>query len=132
VVLFDTRLAKSVGGDENTVMLGVMINLSLAVFWLFLGGAILASEAIHGPQPYRPFGVSIGWWVMLLTGYNGLRAWMTWLAVKKRRAWRESEEDSRMYRRRRDRSEEPPDPNFQFTEEPRKTEKPIDDANPSA
>jgi hypothetical protein len=96
-----------------------LINLPLGVFWLFLGGAILIYESINGPFAPRPLNVSLGWWLILLSLYN-------WMKVARHLWWNrrpsepppEMPETTLARRTEQPRPTEPPDPNFQFTDQP--------------
>jgi hypothetical protein len=101
-------------------MQGIIISLSLAVFWLCLGGTILIYEWLNGPLTYRPLNVSLGWWCLALSAYNWLRVARTWSSVKERQPAAPAE--SSLARRGPHKPEQPPDPNFQFTDSPAKPE----------
>lgn len=96
----------------------IIINLSLAVFWLFLGAAILAAEFMQGKFAYRPLGISLGWWALLLSAFNWFRVWMTWSSMQARRERAEAAEAELRSVQRQLRPEQPPDPNFKFTDQP--------------
>jgi hypothetical protein len=99
----------------------VNLNLILAVVWVVVGVAwVVWDAASGGPDPnWRgPFGLSPGWVMFLLAGYNVVR----WL-LRPRRGPRRDELHEALEARRRPRGERPeppgpPDPNFVFTDEP--------------
>jgi len=96
-----------------------LINLPLGVFWLFLGGAMLAYEYAYGrPVPHFA-GVSLGWWVILLSLYNWSKVARA-LWTMRRPADTEEEEvpETTLARREKPARDTPPDPNFQFTDPP--------------
>ena len=99
----------------------IVINFVLAVFWLFFGGAILIAEyAYHWRIEYRPFGISIGWWIMLLVLYNMVKVLVNWSVLSRQRRQEsvESPPLSSLARHKPPRVEQPIDPNFQFTDKP--------------
>jgi hypothetical protein len=101
------------------LMQAIIINLSLAVFWLFFGGAILVAEHVNGPFAYQPLGISLGWWCLLLSLFNWVRVLTTWAGQRRRRkAPVEPQPLSSLAERKPPRPQQPIDPNFQFTEKP--------------
>jgi hypothetical protein len=99
-------------------MQAIVINLVLGVFWLFFGGAILVAER-GNPFGSPPFGISFGWWCMVLALYNTVKLLINWSAMNRRREMiRQSEPLSSLAKHGTQRPEQPPDPNFQFTEKP--------------
>src|SRR5262245_47490067 len=102
------------------LMQAIIINLSLAVFWLFFGGAILVAEHVNGPFAYQPLGISLGWWCLLLSLFNWVRVLTTWAGQQRRRrqAPVEPQPLSTLAERKPPRVEQPIDPNFQFTDKP--------------
>jgi hypothetical protein len=105
-------------------MSSIIINMSLAVFWLFLGGAILISEWIGGPIVRGPFDISLGWWCLLLAVFNCVRVLGIYYTQRRRQMQIDADEPARRPFAHREprRHDEPPDPNFQFTEPPAKLE----------
>jgi hypothetical protein len=100
-----------------------IINLSLAMFWAFLAAGIFTAEFVNGPLPWRPFGVSAGWFAVVLAVFNSVRVLGIWWFRQRQRQWEEGPSDSEVLRKRFHRDEprrppQPPDPNFQFTDEP--------------
>jgi hypothetical protein len=95
-----------------------MINLILALVWLVGGLGVLIYEAIYGPLRLRLLGVvSIGWVMLLLSAWNGVRLYLA--------RWSDSEreanlrvEQARERQRRERRRNEPPNPDFDFTNSP--------------
>jgi len=106
-------------------MMGIIVKLSFAVFWLFFGATILIAEYNRGQQLVPgPFGVSLGWWCILLSVYNWIRFVLTWL-FQRRRPPAEREGIMTSLRpqhlnqpRTTDAEPQPADPNPQITEKP--------------
>jgi membrane protein implicated in regulation of membrane protease activity len=73
----------------------IMINLALAVIWLFLGAGILVVEAIRGQSLFGGVIISPGWLCLLLAVYNGVRVATMWKLVKEQRQAQEEEEKER-------------------------------------
>jgi hypothetical protein len=95
-----------------------MLNLILGILWLVGGLGILGYEAIYGPLPLRLLGtVSIGWVMLLLSAWNGVRLSMTRMADSEREANLRVEQARERQRRER-RREEGPNPDFDFTNSP--------------
>lgn len=94
-------------------------NLVLACLWLAAGIGVLVYEAVTGKLTYRVLdtNISIGWLILLLALYNLARWWSVRSSEASRRAaW---QMESMRHRSRADerRRDEPPDPNFQFTDD---------------
>jgi hypothetical protein len=96
-------------------------NLILGAVWLAAGVALVAWDAAAGgsaPHFRGPYGLSLGWLMLLLAGYNLLRGY----ALRKRRPKRDELHEALQARlqARRERAEPSgsPDPNFIFTDEP--------------
>jgi hypothetical protein len=66
-------------------MNAIIINLALAVFWLFLGIGILVVEQIRGESLFGGPIISPGWLCLVLAVYNTIRVLTTWSYVKKQR-----------------------------------------------
>jgi hypothetical protein len=97
------------------------MNLILAILWLLGGIAVLAYEHFTGDVRWRIRGtdLSIGWLLLVLAGYNLARWWSL-------RSYRVEQQARALQRAQakflraapRERRDEPPDPNFNFTDEP--------------
>lgn len=86
------------------------INLFLASIWLALGLSLLLWEVVQ-PQEKGSQRLWLGVLALVLFGYNVLR-W--WLARLRSRAREEAERRPHPHR-----SNEPPDPTFDISDEPR-------------
>jgi len=96
-------------------------NLILGVIWLAAGVALIAYDAAaSGPTPHfrGPYGLSLGWLMLLLAGYNLLRGYMQKPRRPKRDDLHEALQARLRARRERAEPSGPPDPNFMFTDEP--------------
>jgi hypothetical protein len=103
------------------------MNLFLALAWLLLGVAVLAWQAITGDArwylPAGGFRISYAWFMFLFTLYN-LARWRTTRASRLRRQQQRERQVALAVRRRdalwRDRPapQEPPNPDFDFSEKP--------------
>ncbi len=116
-------------------MNGIVINLMLAAFWLVLGLGLLIHEGITGERRFRlPLGgINPGWLAIIFAAFNFYRVMMIRASLRR---FREKEEDrdalrSNFERRREERRREeldrnePPNPDFIFTDETgKKSEKP--------
>lgn len=120
------RVANVTAVDDNkAIMMGIIVKLSFAVFWLFFGATILIAEYNRGqPLVPRPFDISLGWWCILLSLYNWIRFALTW-AFQQRRPRPEPEGIPTTLRpqhlgqlRTPDGEPLAPDPNPQITEKP--------------
>jgi hypothetical protein len=106
-------------------MANVFIKVILAVVFLSVGGIMLYVKAVSGRLP-PPFdndfvGINPGWLAIIFGILNLLRAWVAWADIKRRRMGAQAENLLRHRWERHHRnpqSEQPPDPNFQFTDEP--------------
>lgn len=115
-------------------MNAILVNALLALFWLLLAGNFFLYEQLYGvPLRYRlPLGgINPGWLAILFAAFNCYRAGWTW-SYRRRRKREIAEQEAfhqRLGRHHREeaRREEPPDPNFIFTDEPaaRPPEKPL-------
>lgn len=96
----------------------IVINLALAIFWLFLAVSIFILEWMRGPLAVRFLDMSLGWVALLLFVFNMVRVTSIWMYQKQRRQMlAESELLRQQFSRREPRHRnEPPDPNFQFTD----------------
>ena len=103
-----------------TFMTALLIKLLLATMWLAATMAIFTVEATQGPLRWRgwPFDYSIAWLTLLAAIYNGVRALSLWHSLRRRRMAQleEAMEARRRFARNRPRVEEPPNPDFQFTD----------------
>jgi hypothetical protein len=96
-----------------------LINLPLGVFWLFLGGAILAYEYGYGRPVPHFLDISLGWWVLLLSLYNWSKvARALWFMRKPAEEPEEDQPETTLARRDKAPREQTPDPNFKFTDQP--------------
>ncbi len=96
-------------------------NLILGVVWLAAGVALIAWDAVGGgPAPHfrGPYGLSLGWLMLLLAGYNLLRGYAQKRLRPKRDELHEALQARLQARRERHEPPGPPDPNFIFTDEP--------------
>ena len=108
-------------------MNAILINLFLAVFWIFLGGALLAHELVTERRMFKlPLGgINPGWVAILLGAYNCYRVYWIWSHQSRRR--QDFDEDNALRRqwdreRRREPSiKEPPNPDFMF-DQPKSSE----------
>ncbi|MBL8795111.1 MAG: hypothetical protein JNM56_14475 [Planctomycetia bacterium] len=105
-----------------------IINLSLACFWAFLAAGIFTAEFINGPLGWRPFGVSAGWFAAVLAVFNSVRVFGIWWFRRQNAQCAASPSESELLRRQFHldeprKPESPPDPNFQFTDEPPRPER---------
>jgi hypothetical protein len=126
------HMAEELGGewlrnDERSVMIGRsweamvmmaarMMNLFLGIFWIVLGGAILANDNLTGqPRLILPIagGVSAGWFALLLALYNFVR-W--WLIIQSGKAAERQRQGSSLERPRAKivGSQPTPNPDFDF------------------
>ena len=102
-------------------------SLIAAIFWFLFGVGWLAAAWTTGDQlPVIHLGglaIPPGWVALLLCGYNLIRWWL-----RPRRQAQDALEASLEARRRLHRSEErphgPPDPTFNFTDQPAPTQNP--------
>jgi hypothetical protein len=118
-------MQKSAAEGKGPVMANVFIKVILAAVFLCIGAVMLYVKATTGqlPPPFdRDFvGINPGWLAIIFGVINLLRAWIAWIEAKRRRGEPGAEEllRQRWQRPRREpRPEQPPDPNFQFTDEP--------------
>jgi hypothetical protein len=115
---------------ERVTMNGVVINLMLAAFWLVLGAGLLLHEGITGERRFRlPLGgINPGWLAIIFAAFNFYRVLMI---RSYQRRLREKDDDkdvlrSNFERRREERRREelqhdqPPNPDFMFTDDPAK------------
>ena len=102
-------------------MSNVIVKLILGIFFLVIGGMILVSEHLGLKQRFNTvLGINPGWLGIVFGAVNLLRAWIAWNDVKRRGEQADAlrTQWERHRHRPRARSTEPPDPNFQFTEQP--------------
>jgi hypothetical protein len=100
-------------------MNAVVINLTLAAFWLFFGVGLLVHEQMAGRLVISlPNGMNPGWLGILFAGFNLFRAWYNWNFYRRRQRQRQEEQALRGQWERHHDSERQPDPTFQFTDEP--------------
>ncbi len=106
-------------------MNGILVNLMLAVFWLVLAGGCFLYEPIMGKNlpTIGAFNWNPGWLALIIAAYNFYRIMM--IRSRERRRQEDNEEREtdplrRHWERRREmhRREEPPNPDFQFKDEP--------------
>ena len=97
------------------------MHLILAMVWLVVGVVWIAYDTYVGDSAWaiRGLGWSPGWLMLLLSAYNFLR----WWSRRQNRKIRDDEYQARLQRRQYLRHpppvrREPPDPNFNFTDEP--------------
>jgi hypothetical protein len=90
------------------------MNLILALLWLLGGIAVLAYDAsVPGARPGAWGGrFSIGWLMLLMSLYNVVRWWV----LRASRASRRPAPVPPYRRNRPPERDEPPDPNFDFTD----------------
>jgi hypothetical protein len=99
------------------------LNLILAAVWLSLGvGVLAATYAGHDLRWYIRLGkteVSVAWLAFALAGYNVVRWWLGRRRRATQRIEREVERRREFARQFRAAApEEPPNPDFNFTEPP--------------
>jgi hypothetical protein len=100
------------------------MNFLLALIWLALGTALITWHASTGDPrwtfPFRGTPVSVGWVAIALSFYNLVRAWSirSYQAEERARRIAEASRSRDVRWRERHPSDEPPDPNFDFTDEP--------------
>lgn len=108
----------------------IVVNLALAVFWLFMGAGILIVERIRGESLFGGVIISPGWLALLLAGYNVVRVVTMWNYAKEQ--WQvEAERDAARALYLHERPDKVVNPEFRFTEEePRRAEeRQLPDAN---
>ncbi|MBY0527003.1 MAG: hypothetical protein K2R98_26655 [Gemmataceae bacterium] len=125
-------------------MNAILVNLLLAIFWIFLGVGLLLHEVVTERRMFKlPLGnLNPGWLAILFGAYNCYRVWWIWSYQRRRRT--EQVEDNAL-RRRMDRGhepriQEPPNPDFMFDKPPSENiqapgpiaERPRSDPPPSA
>jgi len=95
-------------------------NLFLALGWLVFGAWLLVMEyAGNSPAGRIPgTNVSVAWFVLALFVYNLARWYSTRVAAQRRAVEAELAWQRRLEARSQERRDLPPDPNFQFTDEP--------------
>jgi hypothetical protein len=97
-----------------------VINLILAIVWLLGAAVVFAYEMQTGDRGLRIRGtdLSMGWLLLVLALYNLAR----WLSIRSgqsaQRAFRQDLEQRHRAGQLHQRREEPPDPNFDFTDRP--------------
>jgi hypothetical protein len=102
----------------------LVVSFVIFLFWFSLGLIFLALDLMYPKLYYMPIlgrQVSATWPCFILAGYNAFRVLMHW-AYKRRKVSDGMYEQTLRNKRRlpeRDRPEEPPDPNFQFTDAPK-------------
>jgi hypothetical protein len=99
--------------------------LILAIIWLVVGVGLIIHDSYAGNDGWfiPGLGWSAGWVCLLLSAYNFLR----WWSRRQSRRSREDEYRARLQQRNYRRHpppvrREPPDPNFNFTDEPEKND----------
>jgi hypothetical protein len=104
-------------GKNATAGWCAVLNLILAVVWLVLAAVLLALDYSSGKPvaTIRGTNLSLGWLLLVLGLYNLARWWSIRSVERARRAREVPPSYRRHFTPRRD---EPPDPNFDFTEEP--------------
>lgn len=104
-------------------MNNVIVKLVLATIFLLLGSLLIFQEMANGETPgLRTFlGVNPGWVAIAFGFINLLRAYIAWNEAKRRSSAGTPPNPLHrpLDRHRRPREEQPPDPNFQFTDDPR-------------
>jgi hypothetical protein len=100
------------------------MNLILAIIWLLLGITVLVWQTVTGDDnwalPLGNYRFSYGWLMLLFVVYN-LRRWWTVRATQLQRRHLQMELATRQRNTRwndRQKPQDPPDPEFQFTDEP--------------
>jgi hypothetical protein len=106
-------------------MNAILINLMLAMFWLVLGAGLLIHEGMTGVRMFRlPLGgLNPGWLALIFAAFNFYRVWMIRSYQRRLRQREESDEALRRNHERHRaerRRDEPPNPDFIFTDEPAK------------
>jgi hypothetical protein len=96
------------------------MNLILAVVWLVGAGLLFVYEYQTGDQRLRIRGtdLSIGWLLLVLGLYNLARWFSSRSGKASERVLEEMRTRHHQGRHSQPRAEEPPDPNFNFTDEP--------------
>jgi hypothetical protein len=96
------------------------MNLILAIVWL-VGAAVLFAYERQTGNPWlriRGTDLSLGWLLLVLGLYNLAR----WVSIRSgqaaRRAMQQAQDQRQQPARFRQRREQPPDPTFDFTNEP--------------
>ncbi len=98
----------------------------LFLFWLLLGVGVLAWHArtgdLRGRLPLRDYPISYGWFMLMLSFYNLVRWYRDRRWSIRRRERQEQERIAEAARRlsRRPEAKEPPNPDFNFTDQPPK------------
>jgi hypothetical protein len=96
------------------------MNFILAILWLIGGVALFIYQHLTGDRRLHILNLdlSLGWIMLAFSLYNFAR----WFSLRSGRASRDAFQQSVAERHRaayrRQRREEPPDPNFNFTDEP--------------
>jgi hypothetical protein len=101
------------------------MNFFLALFWLFLGTALLAWQARTGDPrgrlPLPDYPISYGWFMLTLSVYNLWRWWheRQW-KLRRREQERIALAAQKAAARRSEETivPEPPNPDFKFTDDP--------------
>lgn len=113
-----TAVVKAGTAGDNDIM-----NLFLALFWLVCAGVLLAYEQVMGVTRFRlhlgGYSFSYAWLMLALVLYN-LKRWRAVRAAKAQQRLREVARALSQQERRRPSAATagPPDPNFDFTDEP--------------
>jgi hypothetical protein len=105
-----TTIARIGAAEDNEGM-----NLFLALFWLLCAIGLLTFEQSIGPTAFhKQMGFSEGWLMLAFAAYNVVRWWS-------RRAYGDKQRAQPIrkggLRRRASEPAEPPDPNFNFSDE---------------
>jgi hypothetical protein len=89
------------------------MNLFLALLWLVAAVVILGMDYVGHGSGLRVRGTnwSLGWLLLVMAVYNLAR----WRSLRSYHAAARAAQATRPYRRPPRRTEEPPDPNFDFT-----------------
>jgi hypothetical protein len=100
----------------------IIINLALAVFWLFLGTGILVVERMRGQSLFGPVIISPGWLALVLAVYNTIRVVTMWKYAQEQRRIAEEEREA-AHQQFLQRPVEVVHPEFRITEEKPAAEK---------
>ncbi len=127
-----TAVVKDDVGAENNKM-----NLFLALFWLVCAAVLLAYEQFIGRAPFRirlgGYSFSYAWLMLALVLYN-LKRWRSHRTYRAMQRAAEIAHANQEWKKRLHSAAPtgPPDPNFNFTDEPPPSRRDITDRPPSS
>jgi hypothetical protein len=111
-------------------MSSLLIYAVIVTFWFVTGAFFLTLDLLYGWPRLNVYvlhrDISPAWPCFLFGAYSAVRLLMTWnyQQLKMRRRVAEEIRRDQLSARRHARPDEPPDPNFQFTEAPPPTDQP--------